>query len=529
MRASGKGGWSKRRMTRREALGWLAVRAGAVVAGAAGVGTIAFLRPWAGPSETADDQGSAPGHLVARPGLVAEDGVQVFRSRPDLRPPVVSVRVPPAATALPGYIMTDCHYGPGQQGPIILDRDGGLVWFEPLSAHDTARLRAFDLEVQSYRDEPVLAYWRGRVVHGHGEGYYVLNDRSYRPIAEVHAQGPYQGDLHEFVLTPEGTALFTCYGTASADLTALGGTSDGRYAYGVVQEVDVATGRLLFEWRSDEHVPFEDSYVPIEANDPIPWDYFHVNSIGVDPSDGNLIVSGRNTWAFYKVERKTGTVLWRVGGKASDFAVPKEARFAFQHDVKPRPDHLVTIFDNEAGPPAEASQSRGLVLALDEIDRTVRFVTQYHHTPPVLAYAEGNVQDLAEGHRFVGWGDAPDFTEFDGAGNVLFDAGFWPGTKLYRAFKQAWQGAPTTVPDIAVERSGNGATVYVSWNGATAVAGWSVLGGAGASALRPVGRVARAGFETAITLGTAPAYVAVEAIDAQGHVLARSRVGAVPG
>jgi hypothetical protein len=525
---SDRGGGRGRRLTRREALRWLALRAGAMVAGAAGVGAIVWLRPWARASGGIEGEAAFGRTLVARPSTRTEGGVQVFRSRPDLRPPAVRVNVPPAAAALGGFILTDCHYGPGQQGPIILDRQGGLVWFEPLSAHGTPRLRAFNLEVQTYRGAPVLAYWRGRVVNGHGEGWYVLKDHGYRTIAEVHAQGPYEGDLHEFVLTPEGTALFTCYGTATADLTALGGAKDGRYYNGVVQEVEIATGRLLFEWRSDDHVPLDDSYVPVEANSPVPWDYFHVNSIGIDPSDGNLVISGRNTWAFYKVDRRTGAVLWRVGGKASDFAVPKEAHFAFQHDVKPRPGGVVTIFDNEAGPPAEASQSRGLVIALDEAKRPVRLVTEYRHKPPVLAYAEGNVQDLNEGHRFIGWGDAPDFTEFDAAGRVLFDAGFWPSTKLYRAFKQAWRGQPATAPDIAVERKGTAAIVYASWNGATEVTRWAILGGGTATALRPMGTVERAGFETAIEVSHAPAYLAVEALDAAGKTLARSAIRAVP-
>ena len=161
------------------------------------------------------------------------------------------------------------------------------------------------------------------------------------------------------------------------------GSRHGDYVYGVVQEVDVATGRVLFEWRTDEHVGFVDSYHAAPDDPTVPWDYFHVNSIAVDPADGHLLISGRNMWAFYKVHRRTGEVIWTLGGKRSDFEIGRGAHFAFQHHVRPHPGGRITIFDNEAGPPKEAEQSRGLVLAVDERAFTAKFVRDFKHRPPV--------------------------------------------------------------------------------------------------------------------------------------------------
>jgi hypothetical protein len=521
-------------MTRREAVRWLALGVAGMSAGVLGVS--ALLN---GPPARAMDVASLPergepamapaalGGLVPA-GQLPGPTVQVFKSRPDLRPPAITIDVPAGPQVSPGLIITDCHFGPGQQGPIIFDHNGNLVWFVGLSADCDPSLRAFNVRVQSYGGQPVLTWFRGAVVDVHGEGHYEIYDPTYRVIAQVYAGNGYHGDLHDFVLTERGTALLTCYGTATADLSSFGGATDGSYFYGVVQEVDVATGQVLFQWRSDQHVEFEDSYVALRPDSP--WDYFHINAICVDPTDQNLIISSRNTWAFYKVDRTTGAVLWRVGGKASDFTVAPDAAFAFQHDVHRWPDGSITLFDNEAGPPIEASQSRGLVLALDEQARTATLLAQYEHAPPVLSKHLGSVQDLgSNGYgRFTGWGTSSYFTEYDAAGNAVFDGRLAPGTESYRAFKQEWHGMPAEPPALAAEPGPGGVAVYASWNGATEVASWCVLAGPQAGQLSAVASAPRSGFETVLTVQGSPAVVMVEALDCSGRVLAQSAVTPVP-
>src|SRR5204863_9360513 len=111
------------------------------------------------------------------------------------------------------------------------------------------------------------------------------------------------------------------------------------------------------------HVALDESSEPPPKKRSQPDDYFHVNSIDVD-TDGNLLVSARNTHAVYKLKRRTGAILWRLGGKRSDFAMGPGTRFAWQHDARRRPDGTVSLFDNEAAPQVRA-QSRGLVLRLN--------------------------------------------------------------------------------------------------------------------------------------------------------------------
>jgi hypothetical protein len=464
------------------------------------------------------------------PTLHASESERLL-SAPELRPPPIQVTKRPTDPQLGTYVFTDVHAGFGQQGPLIVDRAGRLVYFKPVSEHGTTTLRAFNVRVQRYRDEPVLTHWIGETVYGHGRGHYELYDQRYRLVVQVHAGNGYLGDLHEFRLTDQGTALLSAYGMAYGDLPAApeGPPRAGAYFYGVVQEVEIATGKVLLQWRSNDHVPFSASYEPVPPAGPeAVWDYFHVNCIVVDPSDGNLIISGRHTWAFYKVDRRTGQVLWTCGGRDTDFEMGHDTHFAFQHHVVAHPNGVFTIFDNEGGPPNEAHQSRALVLHVDERRRKVSFVRQYRHRPPVLSEAEGSVQPLGTYpcNVFVGWGDSTYFTEYDRDGNIVLDARLDARDVLsYRAFQHTWRGMPEAHPRLAVVvvADGRAARLYASWNGSTEHRGWRVLGGASPHRLGALGIADSHGFETEIRLPHAPTYVAVEPLDGSNdRVLARS-------
>jgi hypothetical protein len=461
-----------------------------------------------GPTGTADSAGSGP-----------------FRSRPDLAPPTIRVAKAPSRRS-DLHVFTDVHAGTGQQGALIIDRRGELAYFRPVSDHGGNGRRIFNVRVQRYRDRPVMTYWQGSMVSGHGQGNYHLFDQTYRQVALVKAGNGYSGDLHEFRLTSRNTALLSAYGTGHLEPSsprAVTTEFDGRFFYGVAQEVDVATGRVLLQWRSDQHVPLSASYEKAPASSSTGFDYFHINSIEVDPDDGNLIISGRNCWAFYKVHRHTGQVMWTCGGRDSDFAMEPGTTFRFQHHVVPHGGGLFTVFDNEGGPPQETSQSRGLVLHLQERRRRVRFVRAFHHRPGVYSSSLGSVQKLRHGGYFMGWGVSTWFTEYDRHGHVLLDARLEPvGVNSYRAFQEPWRGHPYWPPRIAVRRAARRATVYASWNGATVHRRWEVLGGDDRDALHQLADHPVAGFETTIEVAQAPRWLAVRAVDETGTELARS-------
>ncbi|MGH9170680.1 MAG: arylsulfotransferase family protein [Acidimicrobiales bacterium] len=448
------------------------------------------------------------------------DASTAYKSLVDFRPPPIAVDARRSG-ALSGVVLTDCHGGTGQQGPMIIGSDGSLVWFNPISDGGTPTRRAFNLRVQQYRGQPVLTWFEGAVVDGHGAGHYNITDTSYRQLATVEAANGLQGDLHEFFLTDAGTAVFSAYGTAQSDLSAFGGARKGLYFYCEIQEVDVETGKLVFSWRSDEHIGFDESFVPAPTSRLSAWDYMHLNSINIDPSDGNLVVSGRNCFAFYKVNRRTGALMWRLGGKRNDFATTAADHFAYQHHVTPHLGGIYTLFDNEGAPWVDPP-SRGLALQVDETHRTASLVDQYHHTPSVKSGSLGSVQQLEAGHTFVGWGTSTFFTEYGTSGEVLFDGRLVGGLLSYRAFKQAWSGQPAEPPALVVESSGGTARAYASWNGATETAAWRLLGSRSIGSLLKIGTVPRAGFETRLTLPSGITAAAVEALGSSGAVLGRS-------
>ncbi|HXE44294.1 MAG TPA: arylsulfotransferase family protein [Conexibacter sp.] len=438
-----------------------------------------------------------------------------FHSRPDLAPDRVRVAVPSRGRAAPGDVFLAVKRGPGQDGPMIVDDAGHVVWFHPVPRGLAATL----FRVQRYRGKPVLTWWQGHTRYGHGRGIYVILDRHYRPVAHVRAGDGLMGDHHVFDLTPRGTAFLSAYVRRRMDLRAVGGPRDGTIFDSVVQEVDVASGRVVWRWRASDHVPVTDGVTPPKAG--VPHDFFHVNAVSPGPH-GTLLISGRNTHAIYDVEGRSGRVLWRLGGRRSDFRFGPGARFAFQHDVTWLGHDTLSLFDNEATPP-QAEQSRGLVLRLDLHAHTARVVRRYRHPDRLLIPAEGNLQTLPDGHVFTSWGMARHVSELSRDGRLLFDLVVPPGADTYQAFRFPWNGAPLDRPALAAQRTADGAlTAWASWNGATAVRAWQLLAGPSPAALRPLGApVPRSDFETALHARTHARFVAVRALGAHDRPLDR--------
>jgi hypothetical protein len=440
---------------------------------------------------------------------------QHFVSRPELRPPVVRILVHRPGTA-PGYVFIAPKKKVDQAGPLILDDDGNVVWFHPLDTHGVT-----DFRVQRFHGKPVLTWWRGETAKGIGNGRYVIADPSYHVLANVIAGHELSGDIHEFLITPRNTALFTVYKRVPYDLSSLGGPSDASVEEGVVQEVAIPSGRVLFEWHSLPQIAVGESYEAVPDDKKTPYDYFHINAIEED-RDGNLLVSARHTHAIYKIRRSDGKVLWRLGGKKNDFRFGPGVQFSWQHDIRRQPDGTLTLFDNAAEHPAAKRRSRVLVLRVDERRRTVKLVRSYTHTNPrLLSTSQGNAQFLPDGHVFVGWGANEYFTEFARNGRVLLDGRFGSGgADSYRAFRFPWVGRPTDRPAVALR----GTRLYVSWNGATEVRSWRVLAGDGVRSLAATTVVPKRGFETEIRVESGPTRFVVQALDARGRILRTSSV-----
>jgi hypothetical protein len=465
----------------------------------------AFLATAAGTTVGA----ALPRVAVAGSAAPGAQGFATFASEPSLKVPTLSVtkRTSPG----PGLLFVTTLTGPGQRGPMIVDDRGNLVWFRRTSKV------AINFRRQIYRGKPVLTWWEGDITQiGTGEGEGVILDTSYREIARVRAGNGYVADVHELLLTPQGTALITIYNEVTRDLSSIGGPAAHPTLDSIVQEVDVKTGKVLFEWHSLDHVGIADSYSPVLT----PFDYFHINSVDVD-LDGNLLVSARNTWGVYKLDRRSGEVIWTLGGRSSDWQLGPGVLFMYQHDARAHTDGTLTLYDDGSGDVSH--QSRAIRIGLEQSTRRAVLLQEFVHPPAITAAAMGNAQFLSNGNVVVGWGTAPYVTEFGPLGDVRFDAKFDGNAWNYRAFRDVWHAKPDHPPSLAVTRRGGTATIYASFNGSTETVYWRALGGPARNALRPLTTVRSSGFETVIKVPRAPARLAVVALDAAKRPLGTSR------
>ncbi len=449
----------------------------------------------------------------AKPGVV-----QRFVSQPKLEPPAVAVTTH-APTASTADVFVAANGAIPQRGPMIFDRSGQLVWFKAIPPGKAA----MDLQVERYRGQPVLVWWQGYIGLGVGFGQDEIYGQDYKPIASLSAGNGYSADLHDIQLTPSGSAFITAYTLVEADLSSVGGSSRAALQDALVQEIDVPTGLVMFEWHAEGHVALSDSYWSHPSSTTTPWDWFHVNSISLDPwGDGNFLISSRNTWAGYEISHTTGRVLWRLGGRHPSFRMGGGTTTAWQHDIRWQPDHTLTLFDNGDSPKVHP-QTRAVHERIDWRHRAVDLISQAVHTPSLLANSQGNDQLLPGGSSFVGWGNLPYVSEFSPSGQLVFDARLASPGASYRAFTYPWSGFPASPPALAVHAgAGEALTAYASWNGATGVSAWQLLAGPSSHQLAPIATAPRTGFETAIAANTAQPYLAVAALDAGSKTLATS-------
>jgi hypothetical protein len=448
------------------------------------------------------------------PGSSSE--VEHFRSAPALAPSTLRVTTPAQPGAAPGDLFLAPYQGTGAPGPAIYDQSGALVWFHPLPAHEVAT----NFQVESYEGRPVLVWWQGRVLQvGFGQGADVLYSTSYHPVATIHAGNGYHADLHE-IRVAQGTAWVDAFDPIHMSLASSHGSANGILLDSIVQQVDIKTGLVMWEWHALGHIPLSDSFNPPQRSS-YPWDYIHINSI--DPgSSGDVLLSARNSWTLYDVDQHSGGFRWRLGGPHSSFHAGAGTSFYWQHDAEFQPGGLVSVFDNAADPPKEP-QTRGLLLDPNLSSHTVTLVKALTNPAhKLLAESQGNLFSLPGGDWLMGYGRLPSLTEYSSSGQVLLDATLGRNVQDFRSYLFPWAGQPSTAPSVAAQPSGGGLDVEASWNGATAVVSWRVLAGSSPTTLIPAASATKVGFETTVHLAAAAPYVAVQALDGSGTVLGTS-------
>ncbi len=492
---------------------------------------------------------SNTGNVTPDPILISPD-VWSFVSDPLLHPMKVKILINKKKSS-PGYLFVAPYTGSdltmyGQTGSLIMASDGTPIWFSPLSSPD---LMNNDFRVQKLFGKSVLTRWQGTISSPPGYtnipsgspepgGCFYIIDNSYRVIKTVKARKGFISDIHEFLITPNNTALFLAVKNVPMDLTPYGGPKNGFIQNFSIQEIDLKTDKLIFFWDALEHIPLTDSFesASTATESGNVWDVYHMNSVGLTDKKEDILLSSRNTWTLYNIHKPTGKIIWRLGGKQSDFTFGPGARFSWQHDARFLANDHISVFDDNccetSDIPPNTPPAHGLILKLDINSMTAKVKHTYFHDPNLQVDTQGNVQSLKTGNKFIGWGQSQYFSEYKKQGNGVLNPGentvydaLMPGNNLtYRAYRHKWKGHPYYPPKIAAEEEEGQTRVFASWNGSTETAAWKVLAGKNPHHLSEIKEVKKVGFETAIKVNHKGPYFMVKALNKRGKEIGKSQV-----
>lgn len=492
---------------------------------------------------------SNTGNVTPAP-ILHSPKVWSFVTEPHLHPMKVKV-LTLKSSASSGFIFVapysfSAYAAYGQQGALMMDSEGNPIWFRPQSSPN---LMNTDFRKQYLFGQPVLTFWQGTLatpptytnVPGGssepGSCFYIL-DNKYNVIKTVSARNGFISDIHEFLLTPNNTALFLSTKAVPMDLSEFGGPKNGFVQDFAVQEVDLRTNELIFFWDALDHIPLTASFEPASSavDSGNVWDVYHLNSVGLTDDENEIIVSGRNLWTIYKIKKSNGKIIWRLGGKQSDFKFETGAEFSWQHDARFLPHNRISMFDDNccesAVIPPGTPPAHGLILQLNLDKMTASVDKTYFHDPNLQVASQGNVQSLENGNKFIGWGQTQYFAEFkkggntvtDPAKNMVYNAKMPGNNYTYRAYRNKWVATPDYPPKVVAKAKKGKTTVYVSWNGSTETRKWQVFAGTCASGFVLIDTVRKSCFETAIDVDHEGPCFQVKALDDDGEVIGVSKV-----
>ncbi|KAF3055264.1 hypothetical protein GL218_07659 [Daldinia childiae] len=484
-----------------------------------------------------------------------------FRSRSDLAPPRLNITIPATGYVEKGYLFvapfagfpdtpTEQH-GPRQAGPYIFRDNGDLVW----SGYGIYSIWSTNFQAGRWRGKDILFSFEGdhNPGYGHGHGHITIMDNHYETIRELRAGNHKLVDKHEFHIINEETGLIQIYQPVARDLTAWGGSVEQQWIVNsIIQELDIATGKLLFEWSSLDYVSPDEAILPINPgqagsgfNSSDAWDYFHINSVDKD-SEGNYLISARDACSIHKINGTDGSIIWKLNGKDSSFKVPKDAEFCFQHHARFISQYddieIISLYDNSAHGTEHsggsevhtAPTSSGKIVKVNTTSWEAELVQAFFPPDGLLSKSQGSTQTLPNGNVLVNWGSSGAVTEYLPNGTAIFhsymDSGYLGlGVENYRAFRYNWTGIPNEEPAIVALRGEEGVTAYVSWNGDTETKTWRFYAIVDEFGSREfVGEVEKTSFETSLRIHYENVRaISAEAIDADGRSLRHAGIALV--
>ncbi|KAF2864266.1 hypothetical protein K470DRAFT_199661, partial [Piedraia hortae CBS 480.64] len=468
-----------------------------------------------------------------------------FKSRPDLHAPIIQFDILKPELVTPGYLFL-APYRNLDPGPYIYDNAGELVWS---GAGASGPKTAHTPRVCRYHSTDHLCFFQGEQHQGFARGHGVIMDQNYRIVRTVESLGAgASSDMHEFKITPYSngtTALLTVYQPRQYDLSknprfnVRGGM--GWVVEGVFQEVDIDSGRLVFEWRSLDHVDPGLSWTLPGTTDTsgdglteqTPWDYFHLNSIDKNV-EGDYLISARHVSAIYKVSGKDGHIMWQMGGNAATLKTTNFV-FSYQHHARWMSENathtLLSFYDNASNTFNSSDKfSHGYIVSIDHGAGTATMIKGWGAPEPeggLLSGSQGNMQLLPNGGCHIGWGEHAYFSEHAADGTTVQYgklAQRESNVMIYRSNKYNWTAQPLTKPALwTYSRSQQRMAGWVSWNGATEVASWRFYRADTANGpWKLTSEHPKNGFETEVQWEDAAPWTYVVALDREGKILESS-------
>lgn len=339
----------------------------------------------------------------------------------DMTPVTVTVNTNPSPGGL--YLAPNCRLVSPPYAPyfMVLNNAGVPVQWKKLAEY------AFDSRVLP---DGRLGY---SVFQSAGTGPRVTStlhrlDSNLANVDTLSGANGYPIAMHNFTVLSNGNRLIIAQENLTINMSEIveGGHPAASVQQMLVQEI-TPDGKLIFQFRCLDHFPITASYEDLKAASIRP---FHLNAIWED-FDGNFLMSIRHCSMIAKVDRKTGEVMWILGGKLNQFTFQGEREenaptyFSYQHDIRRLPNGNITLFDN--GTQHTPPYSRGVEYRLNEQTKTCELVWDYRHVPDIYASLQGSLQTLPDGHRLMAWGsgalsEIASITEVDADKNVVFEA-----------------------------------------------------------------------------------------------------------
>jgi hypothetical protein len=281
---------------------------------------------------------------------------------------------------------------------IILDARGNIVYFKRFSRAVT------DFKLQPNGKMTYTQGGQGLPVKG-----YIL-DSTFTLRDSVACVNGIPTDPHDLQILSSGHYLLIGLEIVIMDLSSYywfngngsPGSPNANVKCGVIQELD-ENKNLVWQWRAVDHFAFAD--VQEEwLFDPVNVDWTHWNSIGLD-SDGNILISSRHFSEVTKINRQTGAVIWRLGGKNNEFTFVNDPYSGFhgQHDARRIANGNITVFDNgKLGSPVHPA--RGAEYFINENNQTASLIWNYFHSINSMSRFMGSTQRLNTGNTLIDWG-----------------------------------------------------------------------------------------------------------------------------